>query len=243
MPQFFDKKYIAFFVLLAASILCSLLYVIPLSVKLHSHIELYLPVFDADIPQLILVDNQLLIKGNLPQRVELDNNVQVIFNKEIVDSMFENVPPKSIFVASEQIWYKTSKGVAKLSYGTIDTEQDSMVIEPIKIEQFFERYINIIVWGVGILLFLLFWLLFYLVSLFMAGVGTMIDAFKSGPYSFSLYLNLGSLFLMFFVFISILFKPLSNAMGLAAMLLFSIYLLVVFMLIGFGKHKQRIENL
>ncbi len=244
MPEFLNKKIIAFVLLLLSAILFSLVYVIPVSAKLHSFIDLYLPAFDADLPQLTLINNKLQMEGELPRVVELDKGVKIVFNEQMADSLFATLPPKSIFVTSEQIWYKTVKDTVKLSFASFDTEQEEVVVKPAKIEQFFNHYTNIIVWGVGLLFFVLLWILFSLMAFFLGGIGTMIDAFRSGPFSFSLYLNIGSFFLFLLALLSILFQPFSvERLAVTTATLCLIYLILVFILIQYGKHKQRIANL
>ena len=218
--------------------------ILPFTRQLHHFIQLYSPVLDSDIPQLTLAEHELRIRGDLPKIVELENDVQVIFHEEIIDSLFADVPAQSVYISSRHLWYKTATDTIKLSFESIQAEEDSVQIQPAKIKGFLNRYSSLIIWGMPIVLFPFSLLLFYLISLFFGGIGIMIDAFQNGPYSFSIYLNLGSL--VVFLFLILWFGlQLSSATHLAILvgILVLGFLLSVFLLIRHGLQKMQRSNL
>ena len=152
------KKGFSFILLVACALSLTTIYSIPIFRKADSLLILLAPVFDEQTPVVILESGSLQF----------------------------TLPAYSLCIARDTIMFKIKDRVKTIAVSEIEinSNKGKMVLNPVKIGLFLERFSAGFIFLSGILLFLLLLFVLSLIVLFAAGIGIMIDAFSNGPYSF-----------------------------------------------------------
>jgi len=202
------KKGFSFILLVACALSLTTIYSIPIFRKADSLLILLAPVFDEQTPVVILESGSLQFDKPIPYEIELDNGVRIFFQNSADSTQLSTLPAYSLCIARDTIMFKIKDRVKTIAVSEIEINSDKgkMVLNPVKIGLFLERFSAGFIFLSGILLFLLFLLVLSLIALFAAGIGIMIDAFSNGPYSFQSLFAGAAVLMMALTVIWIIFR-------------------------------------
>ena len=205
MQNFFDRKKLSLPVILACSCMIAAFYGFSCFGEMSSTLELLGPVFDEKTPVVILQSGSIEFDRPVPYHLTLENGVEIFFDETADDSVFAGTRPYSLFIAKDQILFKTKKEIKKIAVDDIEIEKEPFEVNPVRAGRFLHKFFPLIFAVAVLLSFLALFLIFYLIAAIAAGMGIMIDAFSNGPYSFGALLNGSSLLLLLFSLIWLLF--------------------------------------
>lgn len=198
MLAFFDKKSVSFLLILFTVLILTISVCVSLFIKISSGFELLDPIFQPSTPSVVLLKGELLIDGTMPHTVVLENGVIVMF-AEMADSvLIANSPRGSVSIGQDRICFKWLNDVKSIDASEIDTpgNRDRIVLDPVSIGAFLQRFsASLFVLG-AIVIFLLFALLLYLLVMLLSGIGIMIDAFSNGSFTFTQMSGMASVFVL-----------------------------------------------
>jgi hypothetical protein len=205
MPKFLNKSYLSFLIMLLCTLFLFIIAIMPLVHKISDSVKLYYPVLESAAPTIYLDDHKLKLEGEIPQTIQLENGVTIFFDAQVNDSLLNNSPAGSVFIAENAVKIKTRSQLREIRYDKIKVDKEPLIIEPLKIKSLIDRLLSAILLITSIVLIVLVFLILYLAAVLSAGIGLMIDAFRNGPNSFTYYLNLAGLVMLAFIFINFLF--------------------------------------
>ncbi|MBN1466300.1 DUF1189 family protein [candidate division KSB1 bacterium] len=205
MIKLFQQKRFSIFSILVSTVIVAVFISLSLMGRLQHFVDFYEPVLNETTPTIILDDGEITFEGNIPQRIELANGVEVFFAETVNDSLFQLSPVNSVFIAKKEIWHKRSDDIKKYSLEGVRMDDGPLRLQPLQVKEKLRglrttAFLILLVTSI-VFLFLIFMVLAY----FGAGVGIMIDAFQNGPHSFAELLNWSSIFLLICALLWIIF--------------------------------------
>jgi hypothetical protein len=230
MQKLFNKKLFSFFVLLFCSLVLFLITILPLVHKINHKIEIYTPLLKADTPTIHLFNHRLKLNGEIPKTIELANGIMVYFDVQVNDSLINASPAGSVFIAEDAIKIKTKTEIKEFNCSEIEIDKEPIIIEPLKVKGVINSLSSIIMVITGLLFTTFTFMLLYLAVAFSAGIGLMIDTFRDGPYSFTFFMSLSSLFLLAFILAYFLL----NIKALLSLKIFALIYLLSFIAVSYG---------
>ncbi|MDZ7722117.1 MAG: DUF1189 family protein [candidate division KSB1 bacterium] len=188
--------------------------IVPASQKINDYISIYRPLFDADSPRILLMEDGVDLQGDLPSRVTLDNGVQVLFDHKPDSSRFADTPRYSLFFTPDELWYQGKTGIRSFDLDGLTSEDDTTVVNTAEMGRKIDHYSQIILISAAFTLTVLIFILNFLLIAFAGGIGIMLDAFGDGNLDYSDTLNIAALFYLPMVILAVLlYKPLGISLG------------------------------
>jgi hypothetical protein len=202
-----SKTIVPILSILLNSIVLTYFLILPLLTWLQDIVDFYEPALNETTPTIHIKDAHIEFEGSIPQQITLADGAIIFFDKTVNDSLIEAAPPRSVFIAEEELRFKTKKAVIDtVTFENIKVDEDKVVLDPIKVREKMLQYRTKVFAIIAIIAVIGMALMVYLPVNFAAGVGLMVDAFTNGPNSFKQMLNLSSILLLFVVLIGIIFR-------------------------------------
>lgn len=235
----FEKKRFAFLAIVLAALFLDIFEIFPIGSKIVDIIKLYRPILNTDTPTLTLENGGLKIEGNIPSQIHIENGIFCYFDSTFNDTVFKSSPKNSLFITPQSVYIQKEDSVKVIDLSNIQLDKP-LEINPDRIASAIDSWLKIFlvvffIIGVIVSLFLLL-----LISFFGAGFGTMIDAFKNGPFSFKNLFCFSSFFTLLMVIIWII-------IGFSTFSQFKFYLLAHYLIfcglvyLRINLSKNRIE--
>lgn len=234
-----DKKRYSLLAALIAAILITVLIIMPGVRLLNDYIRLYRPVLSKDIPTIILKDNGLELKGELPKTVTLKNGVKVFFDRKPDKDRFLSVPQHSVFIAEKELWIQRKSDVKKIDLENLNSDDGPQELNPVEIGEAIDKYARAFIIGLTIASIILSFLINWLFVLFGGGIGLMVDAFGNGHLN---YWQITSLAGGIYVLLSIVMVVLPGVNPVMGLYLFGGYLLLTVILVVLINKRMKISS-
>ena len=219
-----NKKFY-FLTILVGAVLLVLVLLIPLYRTAIDYVTLYRQAFVEPFPRIELDDGSLTFLDPVPVKISIDDKVEIICEKEPDLDYFENTPKNSVLISESLVVWKSDKKFESFDVKKIEIDNDEpLIIEPVKVSQFIDKYSKIILGFAGVVLFVLYFLISLLIVLMGGGIGFMIDAFQDGNISFTFFTNISALLFLGYQTLILLFYKFGFLHTLKPLLFFMIFL-------------------
>jgi hypothetical protein len=192
--------------ILLSSVVLTFFLILPILTWMQDFVDFYEPALNETTPTIHIKDGHIELEGHVPQQITLADGAIIFFDSTIVDTLFDSAPVRSVFIAEQEMRYKTKSGVDTLSFANIKVDDDETILDPLQVREKLFQYRDKIFTIISIIAVLCVAFVVYIVVNFAAGIGFMVDAFMSGPHTFKQMLNLSSILLLLFIFIGIIFQ-------------------------------------
>jgi|GEM_PF-7064178 len=234
-----DKKRYSLLAALVAAIFVTILLIVPSVQLLNDYIDLYRPVLSKDIPTIIIKDNGLELKGDLPKTVTLKNGVKVFFDSTTNKERFQSVPRHSVFIAEKELWIQRKSDVKKLDLEGLNADDGPQELNPVKIGAAIDNYARLFIIGVTVACIISSFFINWLFVLFGGGIGLMVDAFGNGHLN---YWQITSLAGGIYVLLSIAMVLLPGINPVIGLYLFGGYLLITVILVVLINKRMKVSS-
>ncbi len=211
--------------------------VLPFSVKIEKVFQRYYPLLQTQTPTLELQNKHLTFRGNVPQTVHLDDGVVVVFAPKGDVPLPDDAAEGSAQISETAVRCLTAKGWKEFFFENLNIEKDPLVIEPIEVKKWVDRFLNKVKIGLTVSAFAGLFLLFSVTALLAAAIGFVIDAFRNGPYSFKFYFGSAVLLLTVFI-ITVSVLSIKNRFGAAFFLYLVAQVALTNLVLSFEKQKE-----
>jgi hypothetical protein len=173
------------------SLLLFFVWQVPIMDRLKEYVELYREAISENVPSIKISEDGLEFLGTFPYTKVLKNSIVVTIDNKIDTVKFKTFPAKSIWLNNDTLLYR-GKSILKI-IPLNDIKGDSTtVITGQQINQKVDKFFYIAFNVAKILLFFSTLLIVFLLVLFGAGMGSVVDAFSDGPFKYKDMLTIAS---------------------------------------------------
>ncbi len=200
------KTFIPILSIVISSLILTFFLILPLLTWLQDIVDFYEPALNETTPTIVLKNGYIEFKGQIPQQITLADGVIIFFDKVVNDSLLQAAPVRSVFIAEYEMQIKTKQNIQTITFDNIKSDDDDVILEPLKVREKLLRYRTKIFVVISIVSVFFVTLFVFLLVFFAAGVGLMVDTFSNGPHTFKQMLNLSAPLLLVFILIGIIFQ-------------------------------------
>ena len=188
--------------------------IIPASQKINEYISIYRPLFDAQSPQILLMEDGIELQGELPSHITLDNNVEIFFDQKPDSGKFANTPRYSLFITPDQLWYQGKTRIQSFDLDGLTSENDTTLVNTAEMGRKIDQYSQIVLISAALIIAILIFVVNFIFIAFAGGIGIMLDAFGNGNLEYSDTINIAAIFYLPLVILAVLlYNPLGIPLG------------------------------
>lgn len=215
----------------------------PVLRNLLSTTELIRTALNGPVPTITLLQKGISLEGELPVRIQLRDNIWLIFDTFADSSEFLAYAPRSTWLSNDKLLFRTKKGIASFDLNKVSSSDSPKTYSGKEIHDKFEKYYRpgkTLIFVLSI--FITSVLLFFLVLLG-GGVGLIIDAFKDGPSTYGQMVLLSAQLLTVWVIIAagVQFAGLFSQHVLGVV--FVLYLISIVLVVNYSlNHKLNVTR-